>query len=141
MSDVHELYPYLRVHSAAEAIEFYSRAFGGRELFRLTAPDGRIGHAQIKFGSTTIMLGDEMPERGVPARGALAPPLARRRIRLDGGSVEAPVFAFAALAPDQAIAGPAVVESDTTTVLLLPGDSARMDGRGWLDIAVPEQAV
>ncbi|HEV2700338.1 MAG TPA: VOC family protein [Steroidobacteraceae bacterium] len=65
MSDVHEVYPYLRVHHAAEAIEFYSRAFGGQELFRLTAPDGRIGHAQIKFGPATIMVGDEYPERGV----------------------------------------------------------------------------
>jgi N-methylhydantoinase A len=33
--------------------------------------------------------------------------------------------------------GPAIVESDTTTVLLLPGDRARMDARGWLDIALP----
>jgi PhnB protein len=65
MSDIHEVYPYLRVHSAAEAIDFYARAFGGTELFRLTAPDGRIGHAQVKFGPATIMLGDEYPERGV----------------------------------------------------------------------------
>ena len=74
-----------------------------------------------------------------------APPAARqprrsrtRRIHLDGGRrVEAPVFRFAALAPDQALEGPAIVESETTTVLLRPGDAARMDGRGWLDIAVP----
>jgi PhnB protein len=65
MSDIQEVYPYLRVHSAAEALEFYARAFGGTELFRLTAPDGRIGHAQMKFGPATIMLGDEYPERGV----------------------------------------------------------------------------
>jgi PhnB protein len=65
MSDIQEVYPYLRVHSAAEAIEFYARAFGGTELFRLTAPDGRIGHAQVQFGAATIMLGDEYPERGV----------------------------------------------------------------------------
>jgi N-methylhydantoinase A len=48
-----------------------------------------------------------------------------------------PVLAFAALAPDQAVPGPAIVESDTTTVLLLPGDAARMDARGWLEVAVP----
>jgi N-methylhydantoinase A len=46
-----------------------------------------------------------------------------------------------ALAPDQVVAGPAIIESDTTTVLLLPGDTARMDGRGWLDIAVPAEAT
>ena len=50
-------------------------------------------------------------------------------------------FDFAALAPGQVVAGPAIVESDTTTVLLLPGDAARMDGRGWLDIALPGDAA
>jgi N-methylhydantoinase A len=70
-----------------------------------------------------------------PGRAPVAP-AARRLIQLDGGPAEAPVFRFAALAPDQALEGPAVVESETTTVLLRPGDRARMDGRGWLDIAV-----
>jgi len=65
MNDVHEIYPYLRVHSAADAIEFYSRAFGAQELFRLTEPGGRIGHAQVKIGAATLMLGDEYPERDV----------------------------------------------------------------------------
>ena len=72
-----------------------------------------------------------------PSGKAPAAPVGRRRVHLEGAAVEAPVFRFAALAPDQALAGPAVVESETTTVLLRPGDSARMDGRGWLDIAVP----
>ena len=39
------------------------------------------------------------------------------------------------------IEGPAIVESDTTTVLLLAGDRARMDARGWLDIALPGDAA
>lgn len=65
MSDVHEVYPYLRVHSTADAIEFYARAFGARELFRLTEPSGRIGHAEVKIGPATVMLGDEYPEHGV----------------------------------------------------------------------------
>ncbi len=65
MSNVHEVYPYLRVHSTAEAIEFYSHAFGAQELFRLTEPSGRIGHAEIKIGPATLMLGDEYPERDV----------------------------------------------------------------------------
>jgi N-methylhydantoinase A len=47
-----------------------------------------------------------------------------------------PVYDFAAIAADQALAGPAIVESDTTTVLLRPGDTARFDARGWLDITV-----
>lgn len=70
MNEIHELYPYLRVRSTAEAIIFYERAFGGEELFRLTAPDGRIGHAQVKLGPATLMLGDEILERGI--RGPLS---------------------------------------------------------------------
>jgi PhnB protein len=65
MSDVHEVYPYLRVHNTAEAIDFYGRAFGARELFRLTEPSGRIGHAEVKIGPATIMLSDEYPEHGI----------------------------------------------------------------------------
>lgn len=65
MIEVHELYPYLRVHSTADAIEFYSRAFGAQELFRLTEPSGRIGHAEIKIGTATVMLADEYPERDI----------------------------------------------------------------------------
>jgi len=65
MSDVQEVYPYLRVHSTAEAIDFYARAFGAEELFRLTEPGGRIGHAEIKIGPATLMLADEHPEHGI----------------------------------------------------------------------------
>lgn len=63
--EIHEVYPYLRVHSAAEAIQFYSRAFDAKEQFRLTEPGGRIGHAEIKIGPTTVMLADEHPEMGI----------------------------------------------------------------------------
>jgi uncharacterized glyoxalase superfamily protein PhnB len=67
---VHDVYPYLRVCGAAQAIDFYRRAFGAKELFRLTEPSGRIGHAEIKIGHTTLMLSDEYPELGI--RGPLA---------------------------------------------------------------------
>jgi len=65
MSDIHEVYPYLRVHNTAEAIDFYARAFDAKELFRLAEPGGRIGHAEITIGPTTIMLADEYPEHGI----------------------------------------------------------------------------
>jgi PhnB protein len=65
MSEVQEVYPYLRVHDSKAAIDFYARAFGARELFRLTEPSGRIGHAEIKIGPATIMLADEYPEHGI----------------------------------------------------------------------------
>lgn len=73
------------------------------------------------------------------ARAEPAAPVRSRRVFLDGWTA-VPVFAFAALAAGQVIAGPAVVESDTTTVLLRPGNHARYDARGWLDIAVPVAA-
>lgn len=65
MMEIHEVYPYLRVHSTAEAIAFYGRAFRAKELFRLTEPSGRIGHSEVKIGPTTVMIADEFPERGI----------------------------------------------------------------------------
>lgn len=65
MSQIEEVFPYLRVRGAAAAIEFYAQAFGALEQFRLTEPSGRIGHAQITVGPTTIMLSDEFPEYGI----------------------------------------------------------------------------
>jgi PhnB protein len=65
MNKVHELFPYLRVHNAAEAVEFYKRAFGVTEKFRLVEPSGRIGHVELDFGGTIVMLSDEYPEYGI----------------------------------------------------------------------------
>lgn len=63
--NIHEVYPYLRVSDTAAAIEFYKRAFDAQELYRLSEPDGRVGHAEIKVGNTVIMLSDEYPESGI----------------------------------------------------------------------------
>lgn len=57
----HTATPYLIVQKGTEAIEFYKRAFGAQELFRLSAPDGAVGHAEIQIGDSRIMLADEMP--------------------------------------------------------------------------------
>lgn len=62
---IHELFAYLRVHDAAQAIVFYQRAFGATEKFRLVEPSGRIGHAELDFGGTILMLSDEYPEYGI----------------------------------------------------------------------------
>jgi PhnB protein len=64
---VHELFAYICCRNAAAAIDFYARAFGAREKFRLTEPGGRIGHAEVDFGGTTLMLADEHPEYGIRA--------------------------------------------------------------------------
>lgn len=60
----HELFAYLTVDDAARAIEFYREAFGASEMFRLEEPGGRIGHAELDFDGTTLMLADEFPEIG-----------------------------------------------------------------------------
>jgi len=56
--------PYLIVKGAADAIEFYKRAFGATEILRMADPQGRVGHAEIKIGDSVIMLADEHPAMG-----------------------------------------------------------------------------
>lgn len=58
----HAITPYLIIKGAAEALEFYKKAFGATELFRMAQPDGKIGHAEIQIGDSRIMLADEFPE-------------------------------------------------------------------------------
>ncbi|MFO1519447.1 MAG: VOC family protein [bacterium] len=67
----HTVTPYLCVQGASEAIEFYKRAFGAVELFRMPMSDGRIGHAEIRIGNSPIMLADECPEMGFRSPKAL----------------------------------------------------------------------
>jgi len=57
----HTLTPYLTVKDGARAIEFYKRAFGAQEKFRMAGPDGRLAHADLKIGDSMIMLAEEMP--------------------------------------------------------------------------------
>ena len=64
-SQIHELFAYLCVNNAKKAIEFYAKAFGAREKFRLTEPSGRVGHAELDFGGTIVMLSDEFPEYNI----------------------------------------------------------------------------
>jgi len=60
----HSVQPYLHVPGAAQAIDFYKKAFGATERFRMDQPDGRVGHAELQFGDSVLMLSDEFPERG-----------------------------------------------------------------------------
>ncbi len=63
----HTVTPYLIVRGAADAIEFYKRAFNATELFRMPMPNGKIGHAEIRIGNSHVMLADEMPEMNIRA--------------------------------------------------------------------------
>jgi len=56
--------PYLIVKGAAQAIEYYTKVFGAKEIVRMPGPGGRIGHAELEVGNSHIMLADEVPEMG-----------------------------------------------------------------------------
>jgi PhnB protein len=60
----HTVTPYLVAKDAAAAIDFYKKAFGAQELFRMEGPGGKIGHAEIKIGDSILMLAGEHPEMG-----------------------------------------------------------------------------
>jgi uncharacterized glyoxalase superfamily protein PhnB len=62
---IREVYPYLCVHDAVAAIDFYVRVFGAEEITRLTDAKGRVGHAELKFGPALVMIADEHPEYGI----------------------------------------------------------------------------
>lgn len=57
----HTVTPHLVCDGAAEAIEFYKKAFGAIEVARMPGPDGRVMHAQLRIGDAPVMLADEMP--------------------------------------------------------------------------------
>ena len=59
----HSVTPYLIVNGGAKALDFYKKAFGATELFRMEH-EGKIGHAEIKIGDSPIMLADEQPGMG-----------------------------------------------------------------------------
>jgi len=63
---IHEVFAYLRVRNAAEAIDYYQRVFGARVRLRLDEKGtGRIGHAELEIGPGLVMLADEYPEHGI----------------------------------------------------------------------------
>ena len=59
----HSVTPYLICDGAADAIEYYKKAFGATELFRMDH-EGKVGHAELKIGDSPIMLADEYPQMG-----------------------------------------------------------------------------
>ena len=61
---MHSITPHLVCRDAAAAIEFYKKAFGAIELFRLPMPDGKIMHACVLIGDSQLFLFDEMPAMG-----------------------------------------------------------------------------
>src|SRR6187399_476160 len=60
----HPATPYLTINDARGAIEFYKKAFGAVEVMRLSMPDGKIAHAEIRIGDSIIMLADAFEQWG-----------------------------------------------------------------------------
>ena len=54
----HTATPYLVVEGASMLIDFLKQAFKATEIYRLTRPDGKVGHAEVRIGDSVVMLGD-----------------------------------------------------------------------------------
>ncbi len=67
----HTVTPYLTIRDAAAALDFYKRAFGADEMFRVADPQGKVGHAEIRIGDSAIMMSDEFPDMGAQSPDAL----------------------------------------------------------------------
>ncbi|MFB3829178.1 MAG: VOC family protein [Bryobacteraceae bacterium] len=95
----HTATPYLVVRDAVKVIDFVKQAFGAGEIERMTQPDGRIAHAEVRIGDSIIMLGEPMGEQ--PAMPAMiylyvadTDAAYRRAIAAGGASVMEPADQF-----------------------------------------------
>jgi len=61
----HSITPYLYVRGALAAIEFYKNVFGATEIVSMIGPNGKIMHAEVRFGDSIVMLADEDLSRGI----------------------------------------------------------------------------
>jgi len=67
----HTVNPYLTVDRAAEAIEFYKRAFGAEELTRMDTADGKVAYAELQIGDSRVMVSDPFSQSTAQAPAAL----------------------------------------------------------------------
>lgn len=63
----HTVTPFLALKDAARAIEFYKRAFGAAERFRMPTPDGKVAHAELQIGDSVVMLTEAIQEPPTPS--------------------------------------------------------------------------
>ena len=80
---VHELIVYLCAKDASAAIDFYVKAFGATERYRLVEPSGRIGHAELELGAAEFYISDEFPEMEVFAPDPSKPPPFTNHLHVD----------------------------------------------------------
>jgi PhnB protein len=72
---INDVVPYLIVADAPDAIAFYVSGLGAVEDHRLTMPDGKIGHAELRLGGRRVYVADEFPSEGqvAPLPGVRSP--------------------------------------------------------------------
>lgn len=71
---LHTVTPNLIVRNCSEAIEFYKKALGAKELMKMPSPDGKaVWHAELKIGDSVVYMNDEMPGTGPKAPTAAQP--------------------------------------------------------------------
>ena len=107
-----------------------------RALFTYDLPEEDVVLVNARVAALGRLPGRTPHTEAPPAPAAAS----ERRILLDGTPHTVPLHDFNDLPDDRTIPGPAIIESDTTTVLLLPGDTARMVDRRVLEISVPQAA-
>jgi PhnB protein len=61
---MHTITPHLVCAGAADAIEFYKKAFNAIEITRMPGPEGKLMHAMVKIGDSMLMLADDFPDWG-----------------------------------------------------------------------------
>jgi N-methylhydantoinase A len=121
--------------AGADALERIVERFHRRHeaLYTYSSPEHEVVLVNARLTGVGVL--PDLPKESVLPERPAAAPRAHRRAYL-GGWLDLAVFDFAALGAGQRIAGPAIVESDTTTVLLGPGDAALVTRLGWLDLSV-----
>ena len=121
---------------ADDALDAIKRAFEARHetlyTYALPAQPPVLVNARVSIVGAL----PAPPNEPTAACGTAAAPSSRRRIHLDGDQ-EVPVYRFDALTSGQIVSGPALIDADTTSVLLRPGDTASVTPTRWLDIQVP----
>jgi N-methylhydantoinase A len=105
--------------------DLYTYSLPDREPVLVNARVAAIGELSAPPAEPLVARGPDVKARGT------------RKIYL-GAWVDAPVFAFSELPAGQSVTGPALIEADTTTVLLCDGDTASVTDTGWLDIAIAD---
>jgi len=125
----------VKLEGVAPTRERLRTAFHARQraLFTYDLPEEKVVLVTARAAAAGIL--PPLP-RAPSGASEPAEPLGTRRAVLETGWAELPVLDFGALAAGQMVIGPAIIESATTTILLSPGDLARMEARGWLMIEI-----